>query len=47
MRKQVIVHEEQVRILHLLYKALTNTFAVQPIMLSLPFAQVHATPRRH
>jgi len=42
----IIVHEAKARILHLLHKALTEILAVQPIMSSLLFAQVHATSRR-
>jgi len=44
--KQVIVYEDRTRMLHLLHEALTELPAVQLIMLSLPFAHIHATFRR-
>jgi len=45
--KQVIVYKAKARMLYLLHEALTKMLAVQPIMLSLPFAQVHAASRKH
>jgi len=44
--KQVIVHEDRVRTLHLLHEVLTELPVAQPIMSSLPFAHIHAAFRR-
>ena len=35
------------RLWHLLYEALTETTLVQPIVVVIPFAHVHAVSRRH
>jgi len=45
--KQVIVHEAKLKMLHLLHETLTEILVAQPIMLSLPFAQVHTASRRY
>ena len=45
--KQVIIHEVEAKMLHLLHEVLTETIAAQLIMLSLPLTQVHAALRRH